>query len=395
MDNFKKRRYLLVVIYIGCTVLAMVGLWRIQNKANLALSKQSDELSTFLEQRKADRISVDGETDVFGEDGIVRILVIGLDSRVGEKQGHCDAIQFVEINKQNSSVRITAVPRGTFARLPGSGHKPSDYYLSNACAIGGLQYGISEIERVTNINADYLVVVGFSEVIGILRHLKLPTTETLQFLRQRQGYAIGEPQRAHNHSTFLKHLLVNYLPKDTSAIDIPFQYLLYSLTRTDMNFSEARDLYADLVAMKLSDKPDQVQLQMRPAYAVANIPYDPATVGNYVDGIVSAISPYLSEEAYSGNNLEEVQKKLLEVVDKNIEDADFLKWAYENQLWLQIEDGEDRENTHYRIVKKYAEQLDDKDLSATVVSDYILEMEYLKLNDWAQKGQELLKIFLE
>jgi hypothetical protein len=46
--------------------------------------------------------------------------------------------------------------------------------------------------------------------LGILRNLKLPTTDTLRWLRHRQGYAIGEPQRAHNHSTFLKQLILRF-----------------------------------------------------------------------------------------------------------------------------------------------------------------------------------------
>lgn len=392
MSNHLKKKYVLISIIAGLLVLICFGIWQFNNRTTLVLGKQQEQdLSDLLEQRKAERFSDSTESNVFGEDDIVKILVIGLDNRVGDTQGHCDAIQFVEINKAKASVDITAVPRGTFARLPGSGHKPGDYYLANACGIGGLQYGVSEIERVAGIKADYLIFVGFSEVVGILRQLKLPTTETLQFLRQRQGYAIGEPQRAHNHSTFLKHLLVNYLPAETSSIDLPFQYLLYSFTRTDMSFDEARILYESLVAMKLNENSGNIKLYMRPAYTVADIPYDPETVGDYVDNILYAISPYLPEHAYVGKSIAEIQETLLAVIAKNKADKDFINWSYDNQLWLQIEDSDKREKTHYEIMEIYVDGLSDKKEAQLIVEDYILEMEYLGLTDWANKGKKLLR----
>lgn len=392
MENTAKKKLVLVSIVTGVLILVFFGIWQFNKKTTLVLGKQQgQDLSEFLEQRKTDRFTTNVEVDVFGEDNVVKILVIGLDNRVGETTGHCDAIQFIEINKVKATVDITAVPRGTFARLPGSGHQPSDYYLANACAVGGVQYGVSEIERVTGIKADYLVFVGFSEVVGILRHLSLPTTETLQFLRQRQGYAIGEPQRAHNHSTFLKHLLVNYLPSETSSVDLPFQYLLYSFTRTDMSFNEARMLYESLVAMKLSDSAGKIKLHMRPAYAVADIPYDPTTVGDYVDNILSVISPYLPEHTYTGKTMAEVQQTLLQVIADNKNDEEFINWSHNNQLWLQIDDLEEREKAHYEIVEAYVKSLNDRGEAQEVISDYILEMEYLGLIDWADKGKILLR----
>lgn len=331
------------------------------------------------------------DNDPFGEDNIVRVLVLGLDSRVGIDNGHCDAIQLVEINKNKDEVNITAVPRGTYSPLPGTGYKPSDYYVANACSFGGLEYGIKQIEKILGQQTDYVVVVGFSESVGILRYLKLPTTETLQFLRQRQGYAIGEPQRAHNHSTFLKHLLLSYLPEEVKSTDTPFDYLLYSLVQTDLSFKQAQIIYSDLIEMHLPDNKEKIKLQMRPAYAVADIAYDPSTVGNYVDGIVSAIADRLPPEAYSGKSLTEIQEILISYIDENINDAEFVDWAYNNKVWLQIENDNDREAYHYQILLKYLNSQNEKDEKISILTDYISEMQYMELNDYAIKAEKMLE----
>ncbi|PIR99002.1 hypothetical protein COT87_01740, partial [Candidatus Collierbacteria bacterium CG10_big_fil_rev_8_21_14_0_10_44_9] len=75
---------------------------------------------------------------------------------------------------------------------------------------------VKQIERILGKQADYLAIVGFSQTLGILRNLQLPAVDTLRWLRHRQSYAVGEPQRAHNHSTFIKQMTIKYLSDDVS-----------------------------------------------------------------------------------------------------------------------------------------------------------------------------------
>lgn len=387
MSEIKHLKFKIIVVGGIALLLIVVAVWFTVGRANDEVETVS--IDEVVQERVAERMFENTDDNPFGDDGVVRILVVGIDSRAGETRGHCDAIQLVEINQTQSRVAITAVPRGTFARLPGTGHLPSDYYVSKACELGGLQYGISEIERILQRKADYVVVVGFSEVLGILRRLQLPTTETLQFLRQRQGYAVGEPQRARNHSTFLKHLLVNYLPKDDKTVDVPLHYLLYSMVNTDLSFSEARAIQRVVSAMQLGEHPERIQLKMQPAYAVADIPYNPETVGEYVNGMVSAISPHLSAEAYSGKSIEEVQQALATLVNDRMSNDDFVRWAYENRVWLQIEDDAVRNEMQFNILERYV-RLVDKEVSQTAVLDYMLEMQYLAAPEWAERAEKIL-----
>ncbi|KKT25001.1 MAG: hypothetical protein UW10_C0016G0034, partial [Candidatus Magasanikbacteria bacterium GW2011_GWA2_43_9] len=321
--------------------------------------------------------------------------LIGLDSRAGQEFGHCDAIQMIEIDTAKEAVTITAVPRGTYAPLPfGKGVTSTDYYVSNSCALGGLAYGIENIERIVGSKADYIVTVGFSETLGVLRTAELPTTETLQWLRNRQGYAIGEPQRARNHSTFLKQMLIKFVPESSSAIDKPFHYILYKIVSTDLTFGEAEALVTALSEMDIKNHPEKIHLAMRPAYAVQDIVYDPDTISDHLSSTLGKISQWLPKVDYSGQTEDDIQEKLLATIHEKEGDEEFLKWAFENDLWLQIEDDTVREQTRWDMMNTFF-TLISKEEKQDLLADYILEMEQLGKSEWAEKGKELLLTWIE
>lgn len=350
--------------------------------------QKTEAIESVLSERQTDQAG--GHEDPFGEDDIVRVLLIGIDSRAGQKHGHCDAIQMIEINKAEEQVQITAVPRGTYSPLPyGKGTTSTDYYVSNSCALGGLEYGITNIERILRQEADYVVVVGFSETLGILRQFKLPTTETLQWLRNRQGYAIGEPQRARNHSTFLKNMLVRYTPEDISAVDKTFHYIVYNMVQTDLTFGQAEAIIKALSTMKLPEQPENIQLAMKPAYDVQDIPYDPETVSDHLDATVGHISGWLSKEDYAGLSREEIQDHLLKTIDEKMNNDEFIRWAFENDLWLQVEDDVRRAHVRWDVMFRYFELVSEEE-KINILADYILEMKHLGEQTWEEKGEALL-----
>ena len=394
----KKLKFIIIFV-ISVAVLTLVPYFILHSKqtpeekaGQEIVDKQALKIEQIIKDRQANEIKIDENVDPFGEDGIVRVLVLGLDSRAGQTAGHCDVIQMIEINKNNNTVDITAVPRGTYSPLPlGKATTSSDYYVSNACGLAGLDYGINQIEKILGKKADYLVMVGFSETLGILRNLKLPTTETLQWLRQRQGYAIGEPQRARNHSTFIKGLLTKFLPEKKSKLDIPFHYIMYKIVKTDLTFDDSEKIFDALVAMDLPKHPERVTLFMRPSYNVQDIPYDPSTAGDYVNKMIGPVKNYLSGTSYTGVTVEQADKRIADILDQKKDDKDFVVWAYDNQLWLQIENDILREEKRFEVMNKYLDSLNDETEKKQIITDYILEMKYLSLDDWASKGEELLK----
>lgn len=399
----KHIRLITLLTILGITTIITIRQIALYHAADPAYAKaaaQEEAIARVLQARK-DRVETEAEgvntTDPIGPDSVVRVLVLGLDKRVGQTNGHCDVIQMIEINTKKQEVTITAVPRGTYSPLPpGKGVTSSDYYVSNACGLGGLEYGITQIEKIAGMKADYLVVVGFSETLGILRTLKLPTTETLQWLRQRHVYTIGEPQRAHNHSTFIKEMMVKYLAGDTgSKLDTALHYIVYKTVKTDLSFDQAESLVKTLGSFDLNNHPERVHLAMRPAYSVADIPYVPEQLEQYLAKTLAPVKNYLSKDDYSGVDTAAVQEKLLQIIEEKKDDAEFITWAYDNQLWLQVEDTTTRLQFEYDEIKKYLPYAKDDAERKTIVSDYILEMEHAGETQWQEKGKELLVSVLQ
>jgi hypothetical protein len=241
---------------------------------------------------------------------------------------------------------------------------------------------------------DYLVFAGFSEALGVFRTLKLPTTETLEWLRHRQGYAIGEPQRAHNHSTFLKKMMVDHVPTKNSVVDTPLQYLIYNIIETDLSFSQTQQIIDALIAMELSTKPERVTLAMKPFYAVQDIPYDPTTLDEYRHRMFDPISSHLSKLDFSQMTTEKIQAQIVTSIEEKKDDAEFMSWAWENNLWHQIQDETIREGIHYTLFTTYLATLENTTKQQQEIADYVLEMDYLGLTQWSEKGKALLNTLL-
>lgn len=333
-----------------------------------------DKVESFLNTRKEAQKDVKRESGVFGKSDVVKVLLVGLDKRLGQSPGHCDVIQFLTIDQKKQEVTITAVPRGTYAPLPpGKAVSSTDYYVSNTCGLVGLEYGVDQIEKIVGQKADYVVFVGFSETLGILRTFKLPTTETLQWLRRRHSYAIGEPQRARNHSTFLKQMMVNYIPSEQTKLDAPLRYMVYKMVQTDLTYTQANEIAEVLGKMDLKAHPERIHLAMKPAYNVQEIPYN---------------SEHLDVKATE--TLEQIQKKLLTTLEQKKSDKQFAAWAFENDVWLQVEDETLREQIHFDFFERHLKEISDGEKRKELIGDYILEMQYRNQSAWEQKGRELL-----
>lgn len=345
----------------------------------------------------ARQAEIDLDSDVpFGSDSQINILTLGLDSRKEGSERHCDAIHMVTLDLSDWSVLITSVPRGTYSPLPaGREHLATDYYVSNACAFGGLDYGVDQIEKIIGIKADYVATVGFSQALGIFRVLDLPTTETLQWLRHRQTYAIGDPQRSQNQAVFMKDTALKLLGGD--GLSTPVLHILYSLVDTDLDFKTAQALYTAYRAAEIADHPNDISLAMKPYFETRDYHFDPANAEAQVDALVAALQGRLSGQDLSNKSVEELQVELEAYLRSSLASEDTVIHVYEEQLWRQLEDEDDREELHFRFLEKYVKEIRDTDhaLAVQLVTDYILEKQYFELIGWEQKGRSLLATLLE
>ena len=74
-----------------------------------------------------------------------------------------------------------------------------------------------------------------------------------------------------------------------------------------------------------------------------------------------------------------------------ITDKNNVQDILDKRLWLQIEDGQIREEVHFQLIKKQLASLKDSKEIVYLLDNYIFEKQYLGLTEWAEKGKGLLK----
>lgn len=391
----EKRRVTLLVFAVSCTAMVTTFLWfrTVPLSVSAVTPRVNSAVDTVLSARKATVLGLD---DVpFGDDQTINVLVLGLDSRKEGIEQHCDAIHMVSVNTKDWTVLMTSVPRGTYAYIPPGTYADNEYYLANACAFAGLDYGVEQIERIVGVKADYVVTAGFSQVLGILRTLELPTTESLQWLRNRQSYAIGDPQRSQNQAVFLKDVAMKLF--DGDGIPNILFHLLYSFVDTDMDESTARALYDGLLVHSIANRPDDVVLAMEPHFDVQEIHFDPANASEQIDDLLARLEGRLSRFDLSGRTIEDVQHDLVAYLEAVLEGTEgSITDVIDQRLWLQVEESGIRESLQYRFIAKRATALSatNHEFAVQFVADYILEQQTLGSLVWEAKGRALLETLL-
>ncbi|MFI3155388.1 MAG: hypothetical protein QX199_04455 [Methylococcaceae bacterium] len=387
----EKWRITAAIFAVSFATIISISLWfrAVPLTVSAVAPRVQNVVDSVLASRKAETLLVD---DVpFGDKETVNVLVLGIDSRKEGKEQHCDAIHMVSINTKSWTVLVTSVPRGTYAYIPPGNYADNEYYLANACGFAGLDYGVSQIERIVGVKADYVVTAGFSQVLGILRTLELPTTESLQWLRTRQAYAIGDPQRSQNQAVFLKDVAMKLLADD-GIPDVIF-HLLFTFVDSDMDYATARALYDGLLVHHIHDRPDDVVLTMKPYYDVQDLHFDPANASAQITKLLAPLEGRLSSFDLSHRTITEIQSDLINyLTDVIAGKTGTIDDVISQKLWLQVEDSGQRESFHYQFIEVSATTLNLSNHTAAIqlVADYILEKQTLGLLVWETKGRALL-----
>lgn len=390
----EKWRITALILVLSFTVCATAYLWfrAVPLSVSAVTTRVNSVVDDVVAARK-DAVLNPGNAP-FGDVDTINVLLLGIDSRKEGAEQHCDAIHMVSINVKDWKVLVTSVPRGTYAYIPGE-WKENEYYIANACAFVGLDYGVEQIEHIVGVKADYVMTVGFSETLGILRSLELPTTESLQWLRHRQSYAIGDPQRSQNQAVFMKDVALKLFTGD--GLSSLFFHLLYSFVHTDMSEATARALYDGLLLHSIGARPDDIVLTMKPHFDVQELHFDPENAEAQVAALLAKLQGRLSQFDLSNRSLEEVQTDLVTYLKDSITTSQDLQEIMDGQLWLQVEDTATRESLQYQFTELYVRQLDsaDHDVAVQLIADYILEKQTEGMLVWEQKGRALLETYVD
>ncbi len=336
----------------------------------------------------------------------ITILVAGVDARSGSDTIHCDAIHVVSVDIKNDRVEFTNIPRGTYTyiSMPG-GWQPREelvaavtaqhqapppvlvdpnappveplaepvpttspppltpqevtarawrmeQYLSNVCAYVGFDAFVDRVEDIARVKVDYTVRVGFSQAQGVLRALQFDPTATLQFLRHRKTYGLGDVQRSYNQSLFLGDLLKNQAAR-VAALPVTAQAALYHLVDTDIPYGTARALMDWAVASPVRTDEGRVTHRTAPSWTprAQEIRFDAENPDEQVEALYARLKRY--DPSFTPRD---VQPTLRRYLDEQLTTAyaalvagdlalarEAIDPVVEQQLWHQVEDAVVRE----------------------------------------------------
>lgn len=318
----------------------------------------------------------------------INILLLGLDSRKGEKSARCDAIHMISIDFEKNKITINSIPRGTPVDIPNT--PPQTSYLANSCSIGGFGFAIDKIEKILNIKEDYVIKVGFSQTLGIFRTVGLPTTTTLEFLRNRR-YGVGDNQRSHNQQFFIKQMTISHL-KEYYKLPKSVKYLLYKMVDTDMDYETADFLASEIINRGISDNEDNIDLNVRlpKNVKIRDISYDEEKINS-----LELQKDDADYDEYQ-NNLKSYIENLILRGNKNMESGknsyayQIIKIPFQQKIWLQVDDEQKRTNYEFSMLKIFAGSSPDKSEASSKILDFVTEMETQGYPEMITRAKDLL-----
>ena len=371
----------MIVVLTGATALFVNFIWK--DKSDFLSPVSKTESSRVLSKTKQKAYA---SNSLFEKP--VNILLLGVDARKGDKNPRCDAIHLLSLDLKKNQITITSVPRGTVVGFLNIATQSA--YLGNMCHLKGVDFAVNEIKKITNIKPDYVIKVGFSQTLGILRKLKLPTVPTLQFLRNRR-FGIGDNQRSYNQAMFINDMYVNHF-EDIFKMPKPVRYLSFKLLDTEMPYEVANYLLEVLNERKIHQNPDNIILVTKPSRHpnVKEIHYNSNLYQNPEDWQDKEYNLYQKNLLNYLYNLISSGFRFLQAGKTDYAHKK-IKTPFEQKLWLQVENEKERQELHFQMLKLYTLSLKQKSSASTLILDYITEQETDNNDYYQKKGEELLK----
>lgn len=380
------------IVWSLTIIVMLVVVFFLQYKLSLFLITKDETIITPLSNNPSSFLNISRNTTPSNPKPTsapqlkTNILLIGLDGRFGDRNPRCDAIHILTVDPQNKKVQITSVPRGALIDLGGD---EGMNYISNSCHIKGFDFTLKKIEQITSLTPDYVVKVGFSQSMGILRNLGFQPVTALEFLRNRT-YGIGDNQRSHNQALFIKDILTAKLPL-INNLPRTVKYLLFKMTDTDLDFEKASQILDEVIDIGVDQNSDRVILVTKPFrnLFVKDIHYDfLKTAADTTQDI-----DYLDYQKLVTVNLKKIITRADSLIlNKNTDTAfKLVQTPFEQKFWLQVDNQTLRNNYYYNLLRIFCLTSPSKKNTASLILDFMTEMENAGEADYQIKAQQLLE----
>ena len=199
---------------------------------------------------------VEGESLTFllvGTDSRSTAPTTGTDASTGVDPGssRSDVLMLARMNPDRTSAAVVSIPRDSWVDIPGHGSNK----INAAYAIGGPPLLIETVENLTDIRIDHFAVIdfeGFRSMVdavgGIDVGIDAPTShegvtfraginhldgfEALAYVRQRDGLAGGDLDRAQRQQNALRAVITRIAEQDTLSNPVGTFELLDATSRS-------------------------------------------------------------------------------------------------------------------------------------------------------------------
>jgi len=290
----------------------------------------------------------------------INIAIIGLDTRLGSNAGHADANHIFSIMPELGKIEIISIPRDTYVDCGYDDtthlNKLTVFYLAR----GRGEY-LKKIAEISHLNKiDYYVEFGFSQAMGILRFLGYNEKETLQILRSRRGFAIGDYQRVYNQAQFMRQAVLKYFNTVNGPLRPVIINGMLGLVRTNLNYSLATNLLDQLEQSNLTANPNNITIKIRPSLKTDFKIYDfsDPTVIAKLNKKIEQIDNHSSDstgkikniDAYVFNKLNRaIQSAEIDTAKNPTRAISKVQTFYNQKAWHQISDITQRNEIRDRI----------------------------------------------
>jgi anionic cell wall polymer biosynthesis LytR-Cps2A-Psr (LCP) family protein len=292
----------------------------------------------------------------------INILILGLDGRRGQHDRRADAIHLMTLLPYQGKIRITSIPRGTMSEKIMEGKE----IIANTYSIEGRDGTIKAVEDYLEVHVDYYIIVGFSEAEALFEKLGYNGEKTLQVLRSRKAYGIGDPQRSHNQAYFIASEIMRNYPyfKQYPTLGRALLFVAHEIAETNVPF----ELLVQVSDLYLENGLNDITLLMKPEdylSSLKDIKITPETVDTV-----------LYDQKKSMEKNEEAQKDMEEMKEKQEEEPPMSQYLsgiinynrqflgkedrkvigrtgsyYEQKLWYQVNDKRLSEKLHFQFME--------------------------------------------
>lgn len=152
-----------------------------------------ETIAESMETMWPEDVEWDNDAQVFTQDGVTNILLIGQDARAWEARSRSDSMIVVSINKNTGKITLTSLMRDLYVQIPGY----SDNRLNSAYAFGGMELLDETIAKNFAIKIDGNIEVnfdGFEAVIDAIDgiDMELNSAEVAHLNKKHKDWYLTE-----------------------------------------------------------------------------------------------------------------------------------------------------------------------------------------------------------